>query len=263
MALKHVITKKEDLDQLAEPVRQQYIEQNGRWTLAVEGVAPEADLLDAKTKLAEFRDNNRTMHTELEKLRPIVEKVKKVAGDDIDTFITEHTSLKNRAKALDDKGITKPDDINAAIQAALKPVTDQLESEKQARLMAQKAADDARFRELVSADATKAGVKPQSLRHVLREASEKFELKDGSLQPKQGVKHPTDPMKDLTLSDWFQDLAKTDDYLFGESVGGGAENGNRGGGRRPGAKELVNPTPEEMGRHMDAIAKGEMIVVRR
>jgi hypothetical protein len=255
MALKYVVTKKEELDQLAEPVRQLYIEKDGRWTLAVDGVVLEADLNDVKTKLGEFRDNNRTMHNELEKLRPLEAKFKDVDPE-------EYKRLKTEAKKLEDKGIKSTDDLQAAIAAALKPVTERLDASEKARVAAQQAVDRSTFEKLIAADATKAGVKPQSLRHVLREADDVFVLKDGKVIPKDGVKHPTDPSKDMTTDAWLLNLATTDDYLFGESSGGGANNSTRPGGGRPGAKILRNPSPEEMGRNMDAIAKGEMVVVR-
>lgn len=259
MPLKAALATKADLDALAEPLRALYIERDGRFVLDAEGLVPASEVHDLKTKVAEFRDNNRAMHGELEQLRPLKAKYE---GIDLD----EYKSLKDENDKLKKKGVGKADDleaaINAAVTAATKPLADKLAAEEQARISAQNAANQARFRELVTADATKAGVKPQSVRHVLREAEEKFELKDGTLIPKAGVKHPSDPLKTLTTPEWLQDLAKTDDYLFEPSTGGGA-NGGGGNGGRPGAKQLVNPTPEEMGRHMDAIAKGEMVVVRQ
>lgn len=256
MPLKYSISQKAEFDALAEPVRALYTEKDGKWTLGVEGEAPEHTEL--KVKLSEFRDNNRTMHGELEQLRPLKDRFKDVDPD-------EYRTLKTKAADLENKGIKTPEDLQKAINAALKPVTDRLEATEKARLDAQASADRARFRELINVDAAKAGVRPQSLRHVLREAEDKFELKNDVLVPKTGTKHGTDPLKEANVVDWLQDLSKTDEYLFGESVGGGASGGNRSGvgGFRQGAKELLNPSPEEMGRHMDDIASGKTVVVRR
>lgn len=260
MALKATIATKADLDQLPEPQRALYTEKDGKFVLDVEGMAPATELHDVKTKLAEFRDNNVALTKKVTELEPLVTKFKDVDPD-------EYKTLKAEADKLKKKGLTKADDLEAAITAAVqqatKPLADKLAAEEQARITAQRAADQARFRELVTADATKAGVTPKSVRHVIREAEEKFELKDGTLAPRAGMKHPSDPLKELTPADWLQDLAKTDDYLFEPSTGGGANGNSGGGGGRPGAKQLINPTPEDMGRHMDAIAKGEMVVVRQ
>lgn len=262
MALKATLATKADLDALPEATRSLYAEKDGKFVLDVEGgLANPTELHELKTKVAEFRDNNLVLTKKVTDLEPLVTKFKDVDPDEYKTLKAEHEKLKG-------KGVKGADDLQAAIDAAVtaatKPITEKLAAEEQARLKAQREADQARFRELVSADATKAGVTPKSLRHVIREAEEKFELKDGALTPKTGVKHPTDPLKTLTTSDWLQDLAKSDDNLFEPSTGGGA-NGNKGGGGggRPGAKQLINPTPEEMGRLSKEIAKGEVVVVRQ
>lgn len=254
MPLKVVIAAKPELDALPEAVRALYVEKDGKWTL--DGLVAESDLTTLKTKVGEFRDNNIAQAQELEGLRPLKDKFKDVDPE-------EYKTLKAKAKQLENQGVKTADDLKAVIDAAVKPLTDRLDASEKARQTAQQAADDSRFRELVSADATKAGVKAQSLRHVLREAQEKFELKDGTLKPRTGIKHPSDPLKELTTTDWLEELARTDDYLFGDSVGGGAANENRRGGGRQGVKELINPSPEEMGRNMDDIANGKIVVVRR
>jgi hypothetical protein len=260
MSLKAVLASKAELDALPEAVRKEYVERDGKIALDLEGgFISNTEALELKTKLSEFRDNNRKMFTELEELRPVAKKFEGVDPE-------EYKQLKIEIGDLRKKGVSKPDDVQQAIDkavaAAVKPVTDALNAEKASREAAQRRADEGTFRELVSADATKAGVSPTALRHVLREAESMFSLKDGSLVPKEGVKHPTDPLKELTPNDWLQNLAKTDAYLFATSNGSGAPGGTGGSGR-PGTKRLINPSPEEMGQHMDAIAKGEMIVVRQ
>jgi hypothetical protein len=252
IAVKLVIKNKEEFDALPEAVRALYVEKPaGTWV--VEGVVPETELNELKTKVGEFRDNNLTMIHELEKLRPLGEKFK-----DIDP--EEYKRLKAKAKELEDKGVKEGGDVQKIVEAAVKPLVERLDASEKAREEAQRRADQARFRELVSADATKVGVKPNMMRIVLRDAEDVFELKDGKLAPRSGVKHPSDPLKDMTLDAWLQSLEP--DFIT-ESVGGGAVGGRGNGGRPTGAKELVNPTPEEMGRHMDEIASGKMIVVRR
>lgn len=224
------------------------------------GYVPPAEVTDLKTKLGEFRDNNRTMHTELETLRPLKTKYEGIDPEEV-------KRLKKLEEDMKAQGV-KPDkieeSIKAAVAAATKPLADALESEKKARTEADGRARKARFDQLVEEQAAAAKVRPNSRRFVRMEAEQNFELnpEGTALVPKQGVKHPTEPHKDLTPTDWLSHLAKTDENLFEQSTGGGASGGGRGFGN-PGAKELVNPTSEEMGLHAAAIAKGEMVVVRR
>lgn len=259
MALKQVLSTKTEYDALPEAIRSEYVEKDGKWHLSVDGMVTKTEHDELKVKLGEFRDNNRTMHGELEELRPLKVKLKDVK--DVDAFLTEHATLKTQVDDFKKKGITGTNDLDAAIINATKPIIDRLDASEKARAKAEEQANESRFRELISADATKAGVKPQSLRHVLREAAEKFEYKNSVIVPKPGVKHPTEPLKDLTPTDWLVELAKTDEYLFGDSTGSGAHH-DRGNPPRD-VKQLINPSPEEMGRHMDDIASGKTQVVRQ
>lgn len=270
MALKAILASKAEYDALPEATRKEYVEKDGKYTLDVEGgIATTADVLELKTKLAEFRDNNRVMHSELETLRPMAKKFEGVDPD-------EYRTLKEEVAALKTKGVSKPDDVQRLIRETLEreitPLKTALAAEKEERAKAQKAADEGKFREMVTAEATKANVSPTAIRHVLREAESVFELKDGAdgqkvLSPRTGVKHPTDPLKDLTTTDWLQNLAKTDEYLFAQSTGGGAPGAGANGGGvvggRPGAKILRNPSAEEIGRNEAGIIKGEVVVVRQ
>lgn len=256
------------LTDVPEAQRELYVERDGKAVLDAEGLVPASEVNELKTKIADYRDTNvQLMRAVGADGLPVADALKKAQEfraryDGIDP--DEYQRLKASQDDLAKRGVTKADDIAALIQtqteAAIKPVREQLEAEQRARVAAQQQADEARFREVISAEATKHGVRPQSLRHVLREASEKFQLKGGAVVARDGVRHPKEPHQDYTPEAWLQDLSRTDDYLFAASTGGGATNGAPG--LKPGAKTLVNPTSEEMGRHMDGIAKGEIVVVR-
>lgn len=258
MALKAVLTKAE-YDALPEVVRSQYQEKDGKYNLQVEGGATAEELLALKNKVAEMRDTNIDVMKERDLLKTSVAKFEGIDPE-------EYKTLKDEVATLKKKGITKSDDIDAIVQKAIekatKPIQDALTEERVKRESAQKLADDGKFRELVSAEATKAGVAPSAVRHVLREAEHTFELKDGNVVPREGKKHPTDPLKELTTGDWLASLAKTDGYLFEPSSGGGANGGNKPGDSA-GKKRLINPSPEEMGKHAEDLASGKMIVVRQ
>src|SRR5262245_10743705 len=261
MALKAVLEKKADLDALPEAQRGLYTDKDGKSLLDIDGgfVSP-SDHQALKTQLGEFRDNNRTLHGELEQLRPLKAKYEGIDPE-------EYKTLKAELEKLKGKGVGKADDLQATIDAAVeksnKPLREKLEASEKAALAAQQAADRARFRELFTGEATKAGVRTSALDLVLPQAETSFELKDGAIVPRAGAKHPSEPHKDLTTADWLQHLAKTKDYLFEPSTGGGATGNGHGSGGRPHAKQLINLTRLEMGRHAKEIAKGEMIVVRQ
>ena len=74
----------------------------------------------------------------------------------------------------------------------------------------------ARFRQLVSEEALLHGVRPQAVRFVLRDAETVFTLKDDALVPAHGQTDPSDPLSPLTPALWFQQLAKSDGYLFAQ-----------------------------------------------
>lgn len=260
MALKMKLTKAEH-DVLAEPVRQEYVEKDGAYVLNIDGGAvATADLVALQSKLADFRSNNITLTNENKELKAKTVTLDKYEGVDPEKYKQMETEISELKK----KGVGTADDVVTIVarevERATKTIKDQLKTEQEARIAAQQAADQGKFRELVSADATKAGVAGSALRHVLREADSLFEWKDGSLVAKEGVKHPTEPLQDYTPTAWLQNLAKSDPYLFEPSNGGGAPGAS--GASKPGSKILRNPSPEEMGAHMEDIASGKITVVR-
>lgn len=258
MALKPTLANKAELDALPEAVRTLYTEKDNKFLLDLEGgYASPTEVHELKTKVAEFRDTNVNLLKKVGDLEPALKKF-----DGIDP--EEYKKLKEKADKLAKKGVKEEDDIEAmiarAVETATKPLVEKVAAEETARKAAQASADQARFRELMTAEAKKKGVRDNSVRHVLREAEEKYELRDGRILPKNGIKNPHDPLRPYEPADWLDDLAKSDDNLFEVSGGGGAEgSGNK---PRPGVKVLLNPTPLQMGQHAKEIAKGEMIVQR-
>jgi hypothetical protein len=263
MALKAVLTKN-DYDALPEAVRGHYVEKDGKFVVQVEGVVAADEALALKQKIAEFRDKNVEVMKENEELKALKTKYEGIDPD-------KYRELDDEVKELRKKGVKSPDDIQTQIdrklEAATKPLIEKLAAAEKREQEAQQRVVQAKFKDMIAAEATKAGVAPSALRHVLREAETQFELRDEEIVPRKGVKHPTEPHKDLTTGDWLQHLSKTDSYLFGESSGSGAggtrDAGNGNGGAKPGAKRLINPSPEEMGRAMDDIATGKTVVVRQ
>jgi len=93
---------------------------------------------------------------------------------------------------------------------AHRPRTPSPEEEIQARLA------KARFQERVADYAIAAGVRPASVRFVVRDAADVFELRDNALVPRGGATDPDDPLEPLTPLRWLKGLRTTDEYLFAD-----------------------------------------------
>lgn len=71
---------------------------------------------------------------------------------------------------------------------------------------------------------------------------------------------PDRPGELLTPEQWLTTASKDLPFMFLPSRGGGA---NPLPGPRTNSKELVNPTPQQLGQHADAIKRGELKVVHQ
>ena len=71
-----------------------------------------------------------------------------------------------------------------------------------------------RFRELVTEQALRHGVRPLALKFVVRDAEAVFELRDDALVPRNHAVDPSDPLQPLSPARWLQGLAKVEPYLF-------------------------------------------------
>lgn len=265
MALKHKLASRAEWEGLAEPVRREYVEKDGAFVLDVEGsvVVPAEEHRSFQVKFAEFRDNNKILYEKNKDLQAKADALAKYEGIDPEKY----RELEGEVKQFKEKGVGSPEDLQGIIakeiEKATKPIREKWEAAEAARVKAQKDVEQGKFRELVDAEATKAGVAGSAKRFVLREADSLFEYKDGNIVPKEGVRHPTDPLQDYTPSAWLQQLAKSDAYLFEPSTGSGAPgNGNAQKTQSLSGKILRNPSAEDMGARMDDIIAGKVTVVR-
>ena len=94
--------------------------------------------------------------------------------------------------------------VLAAHKAARRPLVPTVEQQLEA----------VRFRELVTREALMADVRPQAVRHIVRDAETVFELKEDVLVAKHNAVDPYDPLVSLSPRRWLEQLAKTDGYLF-------------------------------------------------
>jgi len=245
----------------------------GRYVLDVEGMKPESEWRDAKEKLADFRDNNRTLFNENEALKRKVEDFSTKFGD-LDP-VKAREALEEVDKIGKRTGGKKAEELDSfvksAIDAALAPVTAQLKAAEKAQQEAQQRAEASAFRETIGSVAKSKGVKDARLRHVLLDANDPFEYRDGKVVAKQGRRDPKDPDRELTPEAWFDELMTKDPDLFERSGGGGAEhqgsgfpafNSNNGRAR---VIKIPSGGPvnyRELGVTEDQVIKGEVVIER-
>lgn len=255
MSLKAVLSKEEIPDGLQE----HYQEKDGKYYLSVEGMAPECQLAEARQKAAEFRDNNIKYLKEREDM---VSRLKNYEGIDPE----EYRSLKEQTKKLETKGVKNPDDIESLINRKLEDVTKNLGSRIQA--IEQEKAELHRqieFKELektLSDAARKAKVRDVAMEDAIRRGMQVYKLVNGKVVPTSGdsiLYSQQDLDKTMPAEEFYQILSKSAPHLFEPSSGGGAS--NTMGGTSQNAMTLTNPSKEEFGKNLEAIAKGKVRVV--
>jgi len=266
--LKSLITKLEDV---AEDLRQHYKEAPAGTTgfvLDQEGVpmgfVTVADAAENINKVKQFRDNNIALTKEVETLRPL-----KTQFEGIDATAAKEALAK--VEELRKKGVDKPDDITTAIASALKqfttevvePLRIELSSEKKAREDADLKVDDATLRTVVGEKFIEMGGQAGALSFILGKANETFQVVDGNVVAKPNKFSTDSPGNLIEAAEWLTQQSRAGDasFAFKSSNGGGADGGS--GDNKPiaGVKDLVDPTPAELGKNMDAISNRTMRVV--
>ena len=262
------------LDGVPEALRGEYEEKDGRFVLKVEGevagYVPASELASANGRVVEFRDRNVELlkgvaklagveqATDLTPLESLLEKYKGVDPE-------EFKSLKAEAEKLKKKGVNKSDDldatIKAAVDAALHPVKEALESERKVRKQAQGQIDDATLRQAVGDRFVKVGGKPKAVDYMVGQAKDVFHVESGEVKAKPNRFSAKAPGEPLSIEEWLLSMVTEADFAFEPSKGGGSSGSTDRGGVPVGAKQLVDPTPQQLGQHMKEISKGEMVVV--
>lgn len=238
----------EDLGGLDESLHEHYEQRDGKYVLKVDGELPgyvkASQLAETKTKLSEMRETNIGLLKgvaelagvdEASDLSPLREKLKSYEGIDPEDY--------RKLKAeLDKKGVKKGDDIDGLIQSqmekfkeeAIAPLKQQLEQEREARVAAQKRADQSTLREKLSA-ALGDGVKTKALPFLLDKASVEFTVKDGEVAVRDGRLSPK-TAEPWTLDGWVEHARSEYDFAFKSSTGGGANPGPGGPPQAPPTK---------------------------
>lgn len=280
MALKKRITKLEDVD---EKYRGEYEADATKGGFRLKLEDPEFD--EIKTKLDEFRDNNRGQHRELEELRPLKKKLEGVGGDfDPDIYARGKAALDQMGKA-DLDGLLKAGKYDEYFErrtgtmkqayetqiGALTKAQKDLESERDAyRQRLEAEVVDKRILEAIEGggigNATGIGkIRPAAKPDVLSRGRQLFGMDPKNPNSNELVLK-SDAFdksgKRFTLQSWASALAEDAPHLLEPSKGGGAGGGGSSTSMKDGKTILRNPTPIEFAKHAAKIASGEIIVER-
>lgn len=253
----------DSLDKVPEPARAFYEQKDGKHHLILDappaGYVSAADLATANGKVVEFRDKNITLLQEVEVLRPL-----KTQFEGIDPAAAREAITK--VAELGKKGVTKVDDLAAliqtGIQAALKPLQDEIANGKAETAAERKRADESVLRSQIAEKFLKAGGKAKAVDYIVAQATDVFKVVAGKVEALANKFSTSKPGEPLGVDEWLVSAAKDHDFAFEPSTGAGA-NGTKGGPvvpGRAGQTVLTNPTAQQLGEHSKAIGTGKMRV---
>ena len=269
--MKSVITALADV---AEGLRAEYEQKDGKFILKLEDVPPGfvalADLTEAKNKIAEFRDKN------IDLLKQVKAKDDALASIDPNETTNLRKQIVDLEAKMKEKGATGNEQLLAAI-APLKAEIDNLRKDNERKDAERKASERALkvkgLENTLSVAAQKAGVDERAIDDFVQRGLRVFKLDDdGNITAKNGetpIYSKKDPGSLITVDEWAPTVKETAPHLFKASGGGGAAGGPGAGAAaaskngNPNAKQLVNPTPQDLGRFAKQIAAGELVVVNQ
>jgi hypothetical protein len=105
------------------------------------------------------------------------------------------------------------------------------------------------------------GGRESAVDFMVTNAAKTFTFENGNVTSKEFS--ATKPGEPLTVTEWISQQVQTADFAFKNSKGGGTPPGS--GSHRLGvtskAKELRNPTPQQLGQSMGDIASGKLKIV--
>ena len=187
-----------------------------------------ADLLSANMKVSEFRETNVQLLKEAERLRPFAEQF---AGLDAEKVRADLATLGQQTAC-----ITELEGKLTAATAAAAGTT---------------------LRSLVGDEFARVGGRPEALDFVVSKAREVFDVTDGQVVAR--VFSPDRPGERLSVGEFIAAQTKASSFAFFPSSGGGATQ-NHGQPGSGGVREVVDPTPAQLGQLSAAIKLGTVRV---
>lgn len=238
----------ETLDKVPEAARSFYEAKDGKYSLILEGApagfVSAADLAAANGKVVEFRDKNIALLQEVDTLRPL-----KTQFEGIDPAVAKDAILK--VAELSKKGVKGADDIAAmittAVNAAVKPLQEQLTGNAQALATEKARADESTLRSKVSEVFLKAGGKANALDFIVGEAKSIFKVVEGVVKAADNMFSTEKPGELIGVQEWIGAQVKKNDFAFEPSKGSGAVTTSGGRTTSDTRQVLLDPTPQQLG----------------
>ena len=260
------------LDQVAEALRPEYVEKDGRFVLKVEGEHPstatavgEANtrITELTDKVAEFRGTNVRILKAIgaENVDGALAKIETLAKIDP----VKYAALVEKASELEKKGVKNTDDIATIVAREVGKVStalnERLDKSEKARTDSDTALANEKLRGTLTAAGIKASVQDSAIDDFLARATSTFKVVDGkviAINPETGTPRFSEKTAGAPLSpeEYAAGLQKTAPHLFKSSEGAALS------GSGPNSQEFSGKviTEADMGDNLEDVAKGKVSV---
>lgn len=250
MSLKTIIN---DPVEVPGPLRDHYRKAgDGRFALVLDG---EPTGYVKAEKLTEFRANNRALNQANAELAA---KLKAFDGIDLAEYEAMKAKLAEVPADLAEQHAAEIAALTEQHASALAALQDQKlarASTLEAELAAEKEAHAAtQFRNTITTEFLRAGGRESAVEFMVANAGKTFAMKDGKTTTNEFS--ATNPGAPLTVEEWIDQQRTVSDFVFKPSKGGGARPNQSG----PPAKRSISSDPIEFGKHLAAIASGDVTV---
>lgn len=256
MALKFQV---DSLEEIPDAFRDEYVQKDGHFVLALDGELPE--LAELKGKVKSFRDNNIKAQKERDEALIRLRTFDGIDPNEVTAMRTKVTELERLTGSNDPKAVQTL--ILQQVQAAIAPYEqkERERSEREAKMSAQLARKSV---ETALRDAaTKAGVDEVALPDFLHRGLDVFTFEEERVIAKDASGAPVfskmNPGNELTPEEWAFGLSEKAPHLFRTSSGGGAPGGTDGGEQRrdgSGVRWVNGDNALEVGKNLEDIATG-------
>lgn len=226
MAIKMIL---DSLDAVPEDMRDSYQKgDDGKFHLQLPGMVD-------KKKLEEFRDNNRSLQSQLDEVTKRLDVFK-------DLDVDEYKEMQEQQRKLKEKELIEKGEIDQIVSERIRPVIEAKEAELEDLRSKYEGANQklgVLLIDDVTADlGTKHGVADTALRDLKMRARDQFKIKDGkpvALDSEGNPVYGADGITPLSLDkSWVEGVKKEAPHLFRPAQGSGAEQPRS---NRPGAAD--------------------------
>ncbi len=245
--------------EVPEALKDHYKEADGKWVLSLDGDHPSVTSVvsEANKKVGEFRNNNIAKDKALTEAQARLDALSGVTPESYAAAQARITELEGK-----NKNSKTAEETQAIVAAALKPLTEALTTERNAREAAQRDSAAQKMTGTLTAAGLKAGVMEGAIGDFVTRGRAAFALVDGKLQAQKDgapVYSTKRPGEILTVDEWASDLQAEASHLYKRTTGGGS--GGDGDGSAGGDDPRPTIPRSEMRHHLKDVASGKVRIV--